>query len=212
IHGKELWVSDGTANGTKLLKDIYPGDASSDVSDMTVVRDMLYFSADDGIHGKELWKTDGTDVGTVMIKEVYEGPTGSSPAMLTLHSDTLYYVANHPSYGRELWYIFTNCMAGAIQISDACVNDSIAFADISNTLGETVNYRKWEFGNGDTSSNITQKYAYSQPGVYPIKLTIRSATGCEVITEGEVRVDSFAIARFEINNDTQCLRNNSFRF
>src|SRR5690606_17843370 len=66
--------------------------------------------------------------------------------------------------------------------------------------------------NGDTSSNITQKYAYSQPGVYPIKLTIRSATGCEVITEGEVRVDSFAIARFEINNDTQCLRNNSFRF
>jgi ELWxxDGT repeat protein len=34
-HGRELWKSDGTAAGTKLLKDIYPGPPSSDADQLT---------------------------------------------------------------------------------------------------------------------------------------------------------------------------------
>ena len=53
-NGRELWVSDGTTAGTKLLADVRPGSASSDPQDFTMVGAWLYFSADDGTHGREL--------------------------------------------------------------------------------------------------------------------------------------------------------------
>src|SRR5262245_18081748 len=34
-HGEELWVTDGTAAGTLLVKDINPGTDSSNPSDLT---------------------------------------------------------------------------------------------------------------------------------------------------------------------------------
>ncbi|MEA5502278.1 ELWxxDGT repeat protein, partial [Halotia wernerae UHCC 0503] len=55
IHGKELWKSDGTENGTVLVEDIVPGSAGSNSSDLTNVDGVLYFYTDDSIHGKELW-------------------------------------------------------------------------------------------------------------------------------------------------------------
>jgi ELWxxDGT repeat protein len=54
-HGCELWVSDGTASGTRMLHDISPGPASSGPSELLVAGDKLYFTANDGQHGSELW-------------------------------------------------------------------------------------------------------------------------------------------------------------
>lgn len=68
-HGNELWTSDGTSTGTKMVKDINPkGD--SDITDPTVIGKRLYFTADDGIHGNELWVSDGTARGTYMLKDI----------------------------------------------------------------------------------------------------------------------------------------------
>jgi ELWxxDGT repeat protein len=59
-YGWELWKSDGTEEGTVMVKDIRPGPDPSDPNGMTVMGDTLYFSAKDGIHGNELWTSDGT--------------------------------------------------------------------------------------------------------------------------------------------------------
>jgi ELWxxDGT repeat protein len=59
-HGMELWMTDGTPAGTKLVADIYPGPESSFPTDLTNVNGMLYFSADDGLHGTELWISNGS--------------------------------------------------------------------------------------------------------------------------------------------------------
>src|SRR6186997_352706 len=59
--GMELWRSDGTAEGTVLFKDIWPGVASSSPSQFTPAGDVMFFIADDGVAGRELWKTDGTE-------------------------------------------------------------------------------------------------------------------------------------------------------
>jgi ELWxxDGT repeat protein len=56
-HGGELWTSDGTAAGTKLVKDLAPGPEGSSAYDLTNVDGTLFFGADDGTHGIELWKT-----------------------------------------------------------------------------------------------------------------------------------------------------------
>ena len=50
-HGYELWKSDGSEAGTTLVKDINPGPAYSRPNNLTVLGDLLMFTANDGAHG-----------------------------------------------------------------------------------------------------------------------------------------------------------------
>ncbi|HEY7025008.1 MAG TPA: ELWxxDGT repeat protein [Candidatus Limnocylindrales bacterium] len=70
IHGTELWKSDGTAAGTKMVKNIRPYGNSSNPADLVNVNGTLFFTAVDGKHGRELWKSDGTSAGTVLVKDI----------------------------------------------------------------------------------------------------------------------------------------------
>ena len=70
-HGGELWVTDGTPAGTKLVKDINPGVSTSNVSYLTRFNDKVVFSADDGENGQELWISDGTEAGTYMVADIH---------------------------------------------------------------------------------------------------------------------------------------------
>ncbi|NBT12189.1 MAG: hypothetical protein EBS56_01090, partial [Planctomycetia bacterium] len=85
VHGRELWVSDGTPAGTRLLKDINltsagdGGVGGSDPADFFIAGSTLYFSANDGVHGRELWKTDGTAAGTVLVKDLVPGGGAGDP-------------------------------------------------------------------------------------------------------------------------------------
>ena len=53
--GDELWQSDGTVEGTKMVMDIFAGPRGSNPSILGVARDTLFFLANDGVHGQELW-------------------------------------------------------------------------------------------------------------------------------------------------------------
>lgn len=68
--GTELYRSDGTVAGTKLVKDIFRGAESSDPSQLTSYKDYLFFSANDGVHGAELWRSSGTAASTVLLKNL----------------------------------------------------------------------------------------------------------------------------------------------
>ncbi len=104
VHGSELWKSDGTEAGTRMVKDIYPGEKSSRFfGELLVVADKLYFPANDGIHGWELWESDGTGAGTRMIMDIVPGEEGSSPRDLVILGDTLFFSADDGIHGRELW-------------------------------------------------------------------------------------------------------------
>jgi ELWxxDGT repeat protein len=78
--GRELWRSDGTLEGTLLVKDIHPGDAGvlAWISPLTKSGARAYFSADDSVHGQEIWTTDGTADGTRMVRDIR---SGSDPSM-----------------------------------------------------------------------------------------------------------------------------------
>ena len=56
--GREVWMSDGTSDGTSLAVDIARGEASSYAANFVVLGDMLLFSANDQAAGGELWKID----------------------------------------------------------------------------------------------------------------------------------------------------------
>src|SRR5262249_46314249 len=72
--GQELWTSDGTPAGTRLVKDIWPGADGSWPTIGASLDGILYFAAYDPDHGEELWRTDGTRSGTWLVKDLRPGP------------------------------------------------------------------------------------------------------------------------------------------
>ena len=98
-HGQELWRSDGTVRGTRMVKDINPGPRSGYFSGITPVGRTLYFSADDGVHGVELWRSDGTRAGTRMVKDLNPGSAFyNGVGWLTGVSGTLYFGVTKAPY------------------------------------------------------------------------------------------------------------------
>jgi ELWxxDGT repeat protein len=81
-HGRELWRSDGTPEGTQLVKDLRPGSASTEFVSLAAVRNTLYFSD----NSPKLWKSDGTANGTVVVAN--EFPCYG----LTEYNNTLYFI------------------------------------------------------------------------------------------------------------------------
>ena len=109
VNGSELWVSDGTSEGTRLVKDINPepigrfGQGSSFPREFTEFNGKLYFTADDGVNGSELWVTDGTSEGTVLVADIPPGTGSSNPSGLTVLNGELYFSANKEETGSELY-------------------------------------------------------------------------------------------------------------
>lgn len=128
--GVELWSSDGTAAGTRLVKDIWPGEYGSsglmpeDSDDLygqgaplfTEYQGKLWFVGCDADAGCEPWSTDGTTAGTTRLKDILPGPASSAfsyfmwgmyprysgPRFGTLNG-ALFFGAYSGGSGFELW-------------------------------------------------------------------------------------------------------------
>ena len=94
---EELWTSDGTLAGTRLVSAA-PGGF---LGEFAMVGSTLFFRAEDA-GGPELWKSDGTALGTARVKDIRLGVNGSSPSDLTNVGGTLFFVADDGVHGREL--------------------------------------------------------------------------------------------------------------
>ncbi|MBT1701942.1 ELWxxDGT repeat protein [Chryseosolibacter indicus] len=103
IHGNEVWKTDGTSNGTVMVKDINPGINGSDPSLFTYSNGLVFFSAHDGSRGRELWKSDGTTQGTSIVMDIMRVVGSSNPSSLTNMNGLLYFVTNDGQHGYEIW-------------------------------------------------------------------------------------------------------------
>jgi ELWxxDGT repeat protein len=138
-YGSELWRSDGTAAGTALVMDIFPGfnagsysENSSAPDQLTNVDGILFFVANDGVHGRELWKSNGTAAGTAMVKDVEPGGVGSYPGGMANVNGTLYFSANDGTHGPELWRS-DGTAAGTVLVAD--INPGSAGSNPGGTSG-----------------------------------------------------------------------------
>jgi ELWxxDGT repeat protein len=93
--GYELWISEGTAVSTRLLKNIVTTTASSAGSRNQKIRagNLIYFDATDGINGRELWKSDGTAEGTIMVKDITAGEKSTVINEMSALESLVYFTA-----------------------------------------------------------------------------------------------------------------------
>jgi ELWxxDGT repeat protein len=103
VHGRELWWTDGTWQGTRRVIDLRPGAASSEPHDLTAFRNAVYFIASKDGHGEALWRTDGTAHGTVLVDDLKIGGTPSWARSLTVAGNQLFLAVYNESTGAELW-------------------------------------------------------------------------------------------------------------
>jgi ELWxxDGT repeat protein len=100
-----IWRSDGTIHNTNQLMNISPGQNYFNPYYLTTTKNLIYFSAEDGISGRELWATDGSLTGTVRVADIWEGGSGGDPQFLVSFGDLLVFTAEDGHSGRELWAI-----------------------------------------------------------------------------------------------------------
>jgi ELWxxDGT repeat protein len=97
--GQELWKSDGTLEGTDLVKDIVPGGDSSGIEELTNLSGILLFFAKQDNTGYALWKSDGTLDGTVKVQSL----GGSWPFLAPVTVSGALYFATDTGETKELW-------------------------------------------------------------------------------------------------------------
>lgn len=116
-NGRELWITDGTAAGTVLLRDINPGSAGSNPNAFQTVGNHTVFVATTAANGAELWVTDGTSAGTQLLADINPGSTGSNIGAFFQLGNQLLFSANNGTSGTELW-VTDGTAAGTTMLRD----------------------------------------------------------------------------------------------
>ena len=79
----ELWKSDGSADGTAMVKDFTPGLQSTAIEEIAAVPGRVFFRpATWSSHRLELWTSDGTAAGTVRLADSVQGGFGVAGSQL----------------------------------------------------------------------------------------------------------------------------------
>lgn len=106
VHGRELWKSDGTAEGTVLVhniaSDLRTSQRGSYPQQVVNFGGVLLFAANSGLNGLELWRNNGTTTGTSLIHRGQASP-GSNPGPPVEVNGFAYIAADDGVHGVELW-------------------------------------------------------------------------------------------------------------
>ncbi len=104
--GNELYITNGTAAGTKLVKDINTGSMGSNPDNFTELNGKVYFTCVTSAYGRELWRTDGTAANTQLVKDIVPGILGSNDVsgyQMFSNGSYLLFSALTAGKGYELW-------------------------------------------------------------------------------------------------------------
>jgi len=95
--GSELWITNGTAAGTLLVKDIRVGKKNGIDTSFSYIYTTagLYFSANDSLKGIEPWKSNGTAAGTLNVANINPLLKSSSPLFMFIFNNSIFLNANN---------------------------------------------------------------------------------------------------------------------
>ena len=146
VHGTEMWVTDGTTNGTKLLKDIAPGPNGSRPSHwgpIAVMGNKAYFAATSGELDFALWSTDGTTEGTQLVHQFTVDYDDCPPSDFAVLNSRLYFAADDVDSGCELW-TSDGTDAGTQLVKDVVTGGGGAYPANLTTVGSKIVYSGYD--------------------------------------------------------------------
>lgn len=126
-HGEELWVTDGTQQGTRMVKDIVSGSQSSDVCYLTRFNDKVVFAATTDDYGTELWISDGTEAGTYMVKDIHEISSSNPRGFTQVNETQVIFAAQdfeseiHSEDGAQWWLWVTDGTEEGTKLIKKCM-------------------------------------------------------------------------------------------
>ena len=78
-------------------------------------------------------------------------------------------------------YVYVEDPAVTVDFSASRTNiilgDSIVFTDLSSSANAPILSRKWNFGDGNSSTEASPTHIYAVPGIFDVSLTIETAAG-----------------------------------
>lgn len=159
----ELWTSDGTSAGTRLVKDLVPGSGwGSPFRLMTANRKVFFLSQASG--GRSLWISDGTPDGTRQVRDFAEGDIR---LLATLGSRLLFTALRE----EELW-VSDGTSEGTRQITDFAapepfrvtqdveVFDGVAYFLVDDVTGGTD---LWRSDGTEAGTYRATAFGYATP-------------------------------------------------
>jgi len=175
--GIELWVSDGTADGTYQFPELNPGPEDGNPKDFTEFDSRLWFRS--GYSDYKLWVSDGTEAGTSIFLD--EGAWN-----LTVFNNKLYFIANGGVGVTDGTVAGTYIIAGNISTTPPAVLSIIASETrifVVAKLNEATGFELYVIENstGITNNDENQFNIYPNPAADRIYLNEIKTTGKDLL-------------------------------
>jgi ELWxxDGT repeat protein len=171
-YGEELYKLDSTTGDFSLVKDIYPGTESSNITGMLSYNDEVYFNARWSSEVSAASKSDGTASGTHYFST--SNGQSSYPLYGTNINGTLFFTAQTHSNGpRDIWK-----SSGTTQSTRLAVNST------DGGVG-SLNYLEFAELNGDTyfiaPNNAADEYLWKIEGTSTSPVQVKQINPINVV-------------------------------
>lgn len=142
-HGYELWVSDGTIEGTRMVVDATPGAANSSLQYLAPFNGRVFYSFATSTGDSGLWSSDGTAAGTQLVH-----PTEYPAAKyLTAVGGVLYFQGRDAEHGAELWRT-DGTVAGTRRVGDQQPGSSGSYPQALTNVNGNLFYLAFDAEHG----------------------------------------------------------------
>lgn len=138
----QLWASDGTVGGTRVLGDLRYGLRDPQFDYLLPLGTGVIFTIDDGLVGSEPWRSDGTTSGTRVAANVHANATtqgiGSQPTFFLHAAHQSVFDADDGDRGREPW-VTDGSSSGTRRVADLVPGaDGSRLAPVGSTAAGAV--------------------------------------------------------------------------
>ncbi|HEX8279025.1 MAG TPA: hypothetical protein VF540_10035, partial [Segetibacter sp.] len=126
---EQLWKSNGTKEGTMLVKDFYSSNRYS-LTNFTAVHGKLYFNLDDG----KLWTSNGTTSGTYSISDNIYQPSQATAWSSDITDPLTYFTATSQKYSNDRQLFVTVGNAGEASLVNKSAGIIFTYSSANDPL------------------------------------------------------------------------------